>query len=201
MNAGWVFFAIFIGIALISAISHVLKNQQQSEPTPRRRTNRRQDSIRVTTDAEQDRFLAEIERLRNKAASAPKAIPTVKPKAQAKKSQRPSLRVEELPVAAVLPTPTTQPKPSSLSAPIVTPESTVAKVATIATIAEIAKPIAAGGTTAGKMTSTGKTVGATSAAPATPFARELAALLKSKRSLPMAVVLQEILGPPKSRRG
>ena len=37
--------------------------------------------------------------------------------------------------------------------------------------------------------------------PKTEFARGLAALLRSPNALPTAVVLQEILGPPKARGG
>jgi hypothetical protein len=38
------------------------------------------------------------------------------------------------------------------------------------------------------------------AAPATPFARQFTGLLADPKSLPMAVVLQEVLGPPKCKR-
>lgn len=197
MGGGWVFFAIFIGIALISAISHVLKNQQQAE-APRRRQKqqrREQESVRVSSDADQDRFLAEIERLRRK-AGAPKPVPTVKP---VKKPQRPAYvpKLEELPAAVVATSP--PPPPKAAFGPIVTPASTTETIRTIANITLVSKPAAAGSTTAAKMASTGTTMGGTTIA-ATRFSRNLLALLQSKDALPMAVVLTEILGPPKSMK-
>jgi hypothetical protein len=191
---GWVIFAIFIGIALISALSHVLKGQQQSEQAARpRRKNaaKPRQTVGVADDAEQDRFLAEIERLRKKSATPKPVAKAVKP---AKRSA-PSLRqkLEEIPAATVIPV--VKAKDSSL--PVMT-QGNVAVVAKIATIADVVKPAAAGTTTAGKISGGKSAKGADVAA--SPFGDDLKKLLATKDAMPMAVVLAEILGPPKSRR-
>ncbi len=194
---GWVFFAIIIGIAIISALSHALKGQQP-EPTARRRTRpqqRRNEGVRVNSEDEQDRFLAEIERLRKKGAN-PKVVPVVKPKVVVKRaSPSAQLRLDELPKAEVVPPVVKQ---TSLNAPKSTPNSRVAEIATVATIHTISAPLAAGSSTAAKMASMSQTMQNNAE---TPFSKELLTLLQSKRTMPLAVILHEILGPPKSQRG
>jgi len=197
MNGGFVLLAIIVGIAVISLISRVLKSQE-NEPAKRRASRapqRRYENLRVNSEAEQDRFLAEIERLRNKSASA-KPVPTVKP--QRKPAPSPRLRFEDLPAAPVVGL-SAAAKAHALrfDSPITSPPTSTATVATIATVAEIHKPAAAGGTTAAKMASMSQTV---KGADATPFSRDLLSLLQSQKAMPLAVVLQEILGPPKSQR-
>ncbi|CAN5234100.1 hypothetical protein BH11PLA2_BH11PLA2_26000 [soil metagenome] len=211
---GWVFFAIFVGIAIVSALSHVLKNQQQadepSKKSNKKRQPNREEKVRLSNDDEQDRFLAEIERLRKKAttgtASGNKPIPTVKQANPQVKKQQPKQtqsqirkRLDEIPAAVVIPT--GKPKPHTaltMSIPEMGTVATIATVHTIASIADVMKPTAAGGTTAGKMNTA---ISATSRPdPTTPFGANLVALLKSGGSMPMAVVLQEILGPPRCRK-
>src|SRR5215203_5516406 len=95
---GWVFLTIFIALAVVSAISHMIKTQKEEIPPPRRRVRRDEDEqvVQRATPAEQDRFKAEIERLRRRPAGPPvaKAVPVVKAKRQ-------PMRVEELPPAEV----------------------------------------------------------------------------------------------------
>lgn len=197
---GWVFLAIVIGIAIISAISHVLKNQQQAAPPPRRRQSesrpqKRPESVRVASETEQDRFLAEIERLRKKATTAPsKAVPTVKP-AKAKKQATIALRLDQLPAATIAKSHGRASETPSI--PVDTPViPDLPRIAPIATILDVVKPLDAGDVSAAKMI-TGK---AKAPPPSTKFSRDLTALLSGKMTVPMAVVLHEILGEPKCRR-
>ncbi|MBX3397749.1 MAG: hypothetical protein KF873_03340 [Gemmataceae bacterium] len=185
---------IIIVIAVVSAIAQTIKNQQEKEQTPRRRNNNsRANASGVKTGAsDMDRFLQEIEKLRKRAADGgdePKkptarpakttrGVPTVAP---AKKSKRDvptipvSRRIEDLPPATVVPPP--PPTPFPVEAP--TPPPPVPALS-------LDRPMVS------------KT---TRPASATPFAKNLFTMLGNKQSIPTIIVLQEIFGPPKSRRG
>lgn len=197
---GWAILAIVIGFAVVSAISHVLKNQQQNAPPRRRELKReRRENVRVASDAEQDRFLAEIERLRKKAPPTAKPVPTVKPaKTKSPRASQAESKFDKLPVATIVSPQGT--RASETRAITITPPSNVAAIAGIATIAgimDVTKPADAGDASAAKMLGTG-TAGRSRS---TGFAKDLLGLLKQKNSMATAVVLQEILGPPKSQRG
>lgn len=188
----WVVVVIIV-IAVVSAIAQTIKNQQEKEQAPRRRTNSRANASGVKTGtSDMDRFLQEIEKLRKRAADGgdepkkpvakpaknPRTVPTVAP---TKKSRRdaptiqPSRRIEELPTATVVspPSPPQQQFPAEMStsiaqsAPQLTDRPTVSK-------AQVSV--------------------ATSA-----FGKNLFGMLGNKQSLPLVIVLQEILGPPKSK--
>ncbi|HEY2785314.1 MAG TPA: hypothetical protein VGJ05_10090 [Fimbriiglobus sp.] len=128
-----------------------------------------------------DRFLQEIDKLRQKAGSPVKVGP-VKAVPVAKVVSKAKPRVE--PPAFV----TTAPVAPTRGGPIV--ELPVAR----AVAAAQSRPTPASGSTTPKVTVRGNSV------PITPFGKDLAALLTSKPSIPLAVVLQEVLGPPKCRR-
>ncbi len=150
------------------------------------------------TKSDMDRFLAEIDRLRKKNADAPAApqtskkpppvAPVVQPAKQPQKTERPRARVvAELaePVrpdtgfSQLQPTATTGPKPGDLPmASVVTPPSGTGAPATKVT----------------------RILGRGRPAPKTPFAKTITGLLNSGNGLAMAIVLQEILGPPKSKK-
>jgi hypothetical protein len=126
-----------------------------------------------------DRFLQEIDKLRQKADKAPVKVAPVK----------------AVPVKV---TPRAEPAPFVTTAPIqprrdVPTELPVAKAVAPATSAQI-KGASIGGALAPKVTVRA------AAAPTTPFGRNLVALLSNSQSIPMAVVLQEVLGPPKGRQ-
>jgi hypothetical protein len=131
-----------------------------------------------------DRFLQEIDKLRQKADSPGKPAP-----------------VKAVPVAKAVPKTAPRPEPSPFVPSTVTPSRSgpitgvpVAKVVAPASAAP-SRSTPAGGPSAPKVSPQ------LGAAPATRFGKDLAALLANKQSVPMAVVLQEILGPPKCRRG
>ena len=132
-----------------------------------------------------DRFLAEIDRLRKKAEGAsspppPKAKPVVAksvspPPPPPKPAKR--IRVEEppiIPVAVPVASPVAAP-----TAPVKGPQE----------IREIAKIVAPAQIVA---------AGARKQQPAA--AKTVAAMLANRQSLQMAIIMQEILGPPKSLR-
>lgn len=184
---------IIIVIAVVSAIAQTIKNQQEKEQAPRRRNNNRANASGVKTGAsDMDRFLQEIEKLRKRAADGgeePKkpasrpakttrGVPTVAP---AKKSKRDvptipvSRRIEDLPSATVVP----PPPPTSFPVEVPTPPPPVPALS-------LDRPM----------------VSKTSRpAMATPFGKNLFTMLGNKQSIPTIIVLQEIFGPPKSRRG
>jgi hypothetical protein len=130
-----------------------------------------------------DRFLQEIDKLRQKGDSPVKVAP-----------------VKAVPVARALPKPArVEPPPfipstvtPSRSGPLL--DVPVAKVVAPAPPPRPA-PLPAATSTAPRVTIR------SAPGPTTRFGKDLAALLANKQSVPMAVVLQEILGPPKCRRG
>lgn len=125
-----------------------------------------------------DRFLAEIDKLRQKAESPVKAAP-----------------VKVVPVAKVV-APKVEPAPFVVPTAFTTPRVTQpeAPIARAVPPAPPPRPAAPGGAAAAKAAARGTPI------PGTPFGKNLTALLSSKQSLPMAVVLHEVLGPPKARR-
>lgn len=193
----WIVVVIIIVIAVVSAIAQTIKNQQEKEQIPRRRsnTNRSNTGAVKTGSSDMDRFLQEIEKLRKRAAEggddpnpkkanaktakANRAVPVVAP---AKRSKRidvptiqPSRRIEQLPTATVVPPP--PPPPESFP------------VDQGATIAQSA-PQPTDRPTVSKAPVPVQT---------TAFGKNLVGMLSNKQALPMAIVLQEILGPPKCK--
>jgi hypothetical protein len=189
----WVVVVIIV-IAVVSAIAQTIKNQQEKDQAPRRRNNNsRANASGVKTGAsDMDRFLQEIEKLRKRAADggdepkkpaarpakSARAVPTVVP---AKRSKREaptvpvSRRIDDLPTATVVPPPPSTPFPVDLP----TPPPPVPALS-------LDRPMVSK---------------ASSPATATPFAKNLFTMLGNKQSIPTIIVLQEIFGPPKSRRG
>ena len=139
-----------------------------------------------------DRFLAEIDRLRKKTAEAPPpppnqapAAPVVQPEKRPDKPRpRVVAEVAELPkqdLGFAAPQPPAPPasKPGELPvASVVAPPSTTGAPATrITRFAGRARPVAK-----------------------TPFAKNLTSLLATSQGLALAIVLQEVLGPPPSKK-
>ncbi len=205
---------IMVGLSVLGWLTQKLKNAQDRKQVERDRERRANSpTVPVVTSsagpkpaaADLNRFMEEIDRLRQRApgGAAPPARPQVRPVAKAipvvaakkkvrlgeslpttfettaapvqSRSMNPA---DDLPVAAVVsPTfapPTVKPLAAKGGAPVVT--------AAVKAISGVQKY---------KERNTGAT---------TPFGRQLVALLGNAQSLPMAVVLQEILGPPKCQQ-
>ena len=210
MNLIWVIIAIVVISTVVGAVAKMLNNLNEMNANAGR--NRpaggpaddggaragggggggaaRQPS------SDMDRFLAEIDRLRKKAAEAPPpppnqapAAPVVQPEKRPDRQDRPRPRVvaevAELPKQdlgfAAPPVPTVAPvqKPGELPvATVLAPPSTTGGPATRVTrFAGRARPVAK-----------------------TPFAKNLTSLLATSQGLALAIVLQEILGPPRSKK-
>jgi len=189
MQIGWIVLAIVIIVAVISAVSQVLKGQQEAAAPPRRQRPRSSSGSVRSSSGDIDRFLQEIDRLRKRPGEAaeppakPKAkaratavpirqtVPTVEPARSRRVESQVAYRAEELPVAAVVPHPAA---PKSAPQPVlITP--------TIVAVGKIAD-----------------TTGRREAQ--TPLGKNLAAMLSSPQAVPMAFVLHEILGPPKCKQ-
>jgi len=205
---------IMVGLSLLGWLTQKLKNAQDRKQVERDRERRANSpTVPVVTSsvarpaaADLNRFMDEIDKLRQrgapgaapppplqKAKPTPKEVPVVAAKKKVRlgdalpttfettaapvqsRSMNPA---DDLPVAAVVsPTfapPTVKPIAARGGAPVVT--------AAVKTISGVQKY---------KERNTGAT---------TPFGRQLVALLGNAQSLPMAVVLQEILGPSKCQQ-
>jgi hypothetical protein len=197
---------IIIIVVVVGVVAKVLNNLNEmnamkNRPPARGKGNARNNdggggSVRQTK-TDMDRFLAEIDRLRKKNtdASPPPAnkplpvAPVVQPAKKPQKAERPRARVvAELAETArpdtgftpSAPAATTGPKPGDLPvATVVAPPSGTGAPAT-----KVTKIFA------GRPRPNAKT----------PFAKSLTGLLNSSQGLAMAIVLQEILGPPKCKK-
>ncbi len=204
---------IMVGLSILGWLTQKLKNSQDRKQVERDRERRANSpTVPVVTSsaarpaaADLNRFMEEIDKLRQRGAPGaapppvpqakpmPKAIPVVAAKKKVRLGEtapttfettaapiqsRSMNPADDLPVAAVVsPTfapPTIKPISAMGGAPVVT-----AAVRSIS------------GATKYKERNTGAT---------TPFGRQLVALLGNANSLPMAVVLQEILGPSKCQQ-
>lgn len=211
MNALIVFIVIVVLSAIIGAVSQVLKNQQQAEQARAARVravNRAggEDRPEGRASSDIDRFLEEIDKLRRKSAAggaapspaapvvapvarrpnrpvAPPAVPTVEPARKPRVAGDPTFAAPTAPVARSVPTshPLAAPLPRLEDLPV-------------APVVGLSAAFAPSVVTRPKMLADPRPVAKTQ------FAAQLAALLASKNAVPMAVVLHEVLGPPKSRR-
>jgi hypothetical protein len=200
----WLIIAIVIISTVVGAVAKLLNSMNEMNNAPRNRPAARGGNgggVVRQSSSDMDRFLAEIDRLRRKNADAPQpqrgetvpVAPVVQP---TKQPDRPRARVvAELaeaqprptdtgfgpPVVPTQPTPTTGPKAGDL------PTATV-----------VTTPSGTGTTT--QPTKVTRLMLRPRNAPKTPFAKNLTTLLGSGQGLALAVVLSEVLGPPKSRK-
>jgi hypothetical protein len=145
------------------------------------------------SNTDMDRFLAEIDRLRKKTAEAPPppanqapAAPVVQPE---KRQDRPRPRVvaesAELPKQdlgfAAPPAP-----------PVVAPRQKPGEL-------PVATVLAPPSTTGAPATRVTRFAGRARPAAKTPFAKNLTSLLATSQGLALAIVLQEVLGPPRCK--
>ena len=211
MNALIVFIVIVVLSAIIGAVSQVLKNQQQAEQARAARVravNRAggEDRREGRASSDIDRFLEEIDKLRRKSAggAAPSpAAPVVAP--VARRPNRPTAPPEVPTVEpARKPRVAGDPTFAAMTAPVVRSVPTSHRVADPLPRLEdlpVAPVVGLSGTFAPSVVTRPKMLADPRPVAKTEFAAHLAALLASKNAVPMAVVLQEVLGPPKSRRG
>jgi hypothetical protein len=201
----WPFIVIILITVVVGVAARILNNLQSlnemnaMKNKPSRQGNEGGGKVRQQK-SEMDRFLAEIDRLRKKSAESPPpppnkpapVAPVVQPAKKPERTERrpkrvlaevvdfrPDMGFATSPPATVDPTPTALKAGDIPIATVVTPPSGTGAPATKVTrIAGRARPL-----------------------PKTPFARNITNLLNSGQGLAMAIVLQEILGPPRSKRG
>ena len=191
--------AIVVITAIVGAIARFLnKLNEANAPAPR---NVRGDVPRQT-QKDMDRFLAEIDRLRKKNAGEPeptaaKPVPEAKPaKARpvSNKPSRPDRAKPARPMAEVVEPPkrkrvdtspmeTSPPKSNPASLPVATVVGGMAPKAGAPMAARMSKLAALPGSK-----------------PNSRLDTSLATLLASRNGLALAVVLQEVLGPPKCKK-
>ncbi|OWK38063.1 hypothetical protein [Fimbriiglobus ruber] len=192
-----VFVAIVVISTLIGAVTQWLKAQQQAEQAraAQNRSSKRSAGRAPTGDV--DRFLEEIDKLRRK--NAGDALPVARsanppvvsgPPPVAPRARR-ARAAEPAPFPSSPPPPpmpmSARPGPADVLSPRRVEDLPIAPVVTGPPV--VARPVA-------PRVSQPKRV-----APPTEFGRQLTALLTSKHAVPMALVLTEVLGPPKCKRG
>ncbi len=225
-------FQIIIAVVIISAIVGAVAqflgklNEQQNNPSPRRvrheNTDRAEGGAARQSINDVDRFLAEIERLRQRNGGGgrpPIASPVTQP---AVTVARPTRRVKAVPVAAPIAALTEPPRrrPDASTAydippsPIYTPSASPTMTGSDLPVATVLTPSTINpGQPTTFVTSLPPSLSApvnpvtpralasrrVVANPQTDFAKNLAALLGSTQGVSMALALKEIFGPPKSK--
>lgn len=191
---------IVLGVLLLLsflgwAVKQLKKTSEQREEDARRekRKQQRQDERESSGQATTfDRYMEEVDRQRRgevtaKRATRPPVVPTVKPAA---KKQRLADTLgtgfpEAKPVTAKRAAPTTDDLPT---AAVVSPPGSM----------PLAKPARASAPPKpARASAPAKLV---TAPAATPFAKEFTALLATPQSAALAVILKEVLGPPKCKQ-
>jgi hypothetical protein len=215
MPNGLIVLLVIVGISVaISVLSNWLKSQQQTEQTKaaeRRSTARRapdpgpgpgpKPGKAAGTDI--DRFLEEIDKLRKRSAGEPA---TAKPT-----TARPVIAKPARPATAA---PTIEPKkPKRLVSdppPVARPAAAVVPAVPVVSSSRAAElpvaPVVTAPARLASLTQAGRpSVTAPPRArpigPQSEFATQLSVLFQGKQALPLAVVLHEIFGPPRCRRG
>ncbi|WP_439625798.1 hypothetical protein [Gemmata sp.] len=211
MGIFWIILAIVIISTVVGAVSKLINGLNEMNNAPRGRgANPRAANPPMNrggagprqANSDMDRFLAEIDRLRKKSGDAPQqqqqnqnpsaVVPVVQPvkvpersrsRVTAELAEAPPQRADGgftqyFPAAA----PAALARPAELAmlqtATVVAPESSTGAPATRVTrLATRPRPVAK-----------------------TPLAKNLTALLNSGQGLALAIVLQEVLGPPKSKK-
>jgi hypothetical protein len=208
----WLIIAIIIISTVVGAVAKLLNNMNEMNNVPRNRPVSRPNvgagaggagggPVRQST-SDMDRFLAEIDRLRKKnadaappAAARGEAIPVAPVVQPAKPVEKPRPRViAELAESAPRPTdvgfglPITPTQPSSTTGP---------KAGDLPTATVVGHP----GGTGAPATKVTRLMLRPRPAPKTPFAKNLTTLLGTGQGLALAIVLSEVLGTPRSRKG
>lgn len=196
MNGLLITFGIIVVMSILGYLTQLLKRASDRRQQERDRERERERRARAalenpnplpTRKNDLDRYIQAVE------AQRQKPVPTARPVGRAKpvpvvQPARKKPRTDDVPTAFPQakrgkPTPVTDDLPMAtvVSPPGISPVMAPAKAAKAAKTAKAAP--AAGAT-----------------APTTPLARQLVALLRNPQSPALAVVLAEVLGPPKCRQ-
>jgi hypothetical protein len=219
----WIILSIIVISSVVGMIAKALSNfqeqqQQQARLRPARFSDEEPSSGgRSTTNKDMERFRAELERLRRKnqqsrhtatePSSPPPVVPVIPP---VKKPSRPSLVMEVPLPAKVEPTspehPSTPPPPPPPAAPSLTvPEQFAPQPAPPPPpVPPPAAPYATTPPATADFRQQPAQVARLAPRPRpsakTPLAHQLTSLLSSGQGLALAIIMQEIFGPPRCRR-
>jgi hypothetical protein len=214
----WLIIAIIIISTVVGAVAKLLNNMNEMNNAPRNRPLARPNPgagaggvgggggvVRQNT-TDMDRFLAEIDRLRRKNADAPPptrgesapVAPVVQP---VKPVEKPRARV----VAELAEPPANRPHDSGFvppplpqhSLPPLPPAPTGPKAGDLPMATVVAQP----GGTGAPATKVTRLMLRPRPAAKTPFAKNLTTLLGTGQGLALAIVLSEVLGTPRSKKG
>ena len=209
--------AIIIISAVVGLIAQFLNKMNEMNPGRRQAAAARGGGDVKQSDRDMDRFLAEIDRLRKRnaeAADQPKEQQEKKPAPAKAAPVAPAAKPARKPPAAkpriVAELADTQPErasgqrgadaqgfvlpPSAPVSPITSGSSSRPEDLPVATVVS---PNASTGAPATRVTVIPQR---NRPAPKTPLARSLTGLLNSGQGVAMAVILQEVLGPPKCQK-
>jgi hypothetical protein len=202
---------ILVISAVVTAITQFMNKVNEANTVNRRVTATPRTPPRVNPVAENetaappkkvekdmDRFLAEIDRLRRK--NAPVSAPAEQPRPAAtptRTTDRPKPRVVATVVEAPRPAPSPFPSAPPPAFPAAPPAPPSAPRVVDLPVATVISPTSVTGVHATRVTTPTRRA---TPAPKTAFGKEFAALLSTGKGAAMAVILQEVLGPPKSQR-
>ncbi len=206
---------IMVTLAVLGWLTQMLKNAQLKQEAERERqrrealpaaratrnNNNNQPAKEPTSDI--DRFLAEIDRLRQK-GGAP-AAPAQQQKPQQKPKPKP-VAVPTVPVKKqrLSESPTPAPFVTTAAPPAVRTSAGTPLISEELPVATVVATKASAPAGASRPKAAPKEVHNTNVThtvvPTTPFGEQLMALLATPQALPVAVVLTEILGEPKCRK-
>ena len=197
----WLIIAIVVISTVVGAVAKLLNNMNELNNAPRQRPAPRADAggggaVRQSS-SDMDRFLAEIDRLRRKNADAPppsrgETIPVAPVVQPVKPVEKPKPRL-----LAELAEPVNRPTDVGFGAPAL-PAATTGPKAGDLPMATVVTPPSGTGAPATKVT---RLALRPRPAAKTPFAKNLTTLLGTGQGLALAIVLGEIMGPPKCKKG
>src|SRR5262245_13768114 len=200
-NLFWFVIAIIIISSVVGAVAKLLNNMNEMNKPARNRPVPRADGgggggVVRQSSSDMDRFLAEIDRLRKKNADAPppqrgESVPVAPVVQPAKPPERPRQRV-----VAELAEPVARPTDLGFGPPVA-PAATTGPKAGDLPMATVVTPPAGTGAPATRVT---RLATRPRPAPKTPFAKNLTTLLGTGQGLALAIVLSEVMGPPKSKK-
>lgn len=207
---GMMVFAVIGMFVLVWFVSFIMKaNQaanQRPAPRPNPSQNRdRQDDRRPapekTTNSDLERFMAEIDKLRNRGDAQPPRPP----------AQNPPRKIQPAPsrTAEGNPKPRVDKKPPQPRKPVVSPPPLPSKAAEVPVLRPIAPPaptpppatsVGTSHTLAGFKQAKAAKISSASESTDTPVLKSLQSILKSQQGPGLAFALSEILGEPRCRK-
>lgn len=217
----WLIIAIIVISTVVGAVAKLLNNMNEMNNAPRNRPAARPNvgggggaaaggggggGVVRQSSSDMDRFLAEIDRLRKKNAEAPppargETVPVAPVVQPARPVEKPRARV----VAELAEAPVNRPPDAGFVPPPLPqlpslPPLPAAPTGPRAGDLPMATVVHSQGGTGAPATKVTRLMLRPRPAPKTPFAKNLTTLLGTGQGLALAIVLSEVLGPPRSKK-